>query len=71
MGRPVEFLDVILYDLLREAGLPTTLREIGVDPTQIDGVVPLALAHPYMTLHNLRPITAADDILAVLARVAE
>lgn len=71
MGRPGEALDVILYDLLREIGLPTSLREIGVDPTQIHEVVPLALAHPYVTLHNLRPITTADDVLAVLASVAE
>ncbi|OUS88576.1 iron-containing alcohol dehydrogenase [Rhodococcus sp. NCIMB 12038] len=71
MGRPGETLDVILYDLLREIGLPTSLREIGIDPAQIDGVVPHALAHPYLTLHNLRPITTADDILAVLSTVAE
>jgi alcohol dehydrogenase class IV len=70
MGRPGEPLDVILYDLLREVGLPTSLREIGIDPTQLDGVVPLALAHPYVTLHNLLPITTADDVLAVLASVA-
>ncbi|SEB59346.1 iron-containing alcohol dehydrogenase [Streptomyces melanosporofaciens] len=71
MGRPGETLDVILYDLLRDIGLPTSLREIGVDPEQISGVVPHALAHPYLTLHNLRPITTADDILTALASVAE
>jgi maleylacetate reductase len=71
MGRPGETLDVILYDLLRKVGLPTSLREIGVDPAQLHEVVDLALAHPYVTLHNLRPITTADDILAVLASVAE
>lgn len=71
MGRPGETLDVILYDLLREIGLPTSLREIGIDPDRIHEVVPHALAHPYVTLHNLRPITTADDVLAVLASVAE
>jgi alcohol dehydrogenase class IV len=71
MGRAGEALDVILYDLLRDIALPTSLREIGVDPARIPQVVPLALAHPYVTLHNLRPITTADDILAVLATVAE
>ncbi|MEU2257780.1 iron-containing alcohol dehydrogenase [Nocardia xishanensis] len=71
MGRPGDSLDEILYDLLREIGMPTSLREIGIDPAEIHGVVPLALAHPYVTLHNLRPITTADDILAVLATVAE
>ena len=71
MGRPGETLDVILYDLLREVGLPTTLREIGVEPEQIPEVVPHALAHPLLTLYNLRPITTADDVFAVLSSVAE
>ena len=71
MGRPEETLDVILYDLLRGIGLPTSLREIGIDPATIHEVVPLALAHPYVTLHNMRPILTADDILAILASVAD
>ena len=71
MGRPEETLDVILYDLLRGIGLPTSLRESGIDPATIHEVVPLALAHPYVTLHNMRPILTADDILAILASVAD
>lgn len=70
MGRPGETLDVILYDLLRDIGVPTSLREIGIDSEQIREVVPHALAHPLVTRNNLRPITTAADILAVLSSVA-
>ena len=71
MGRPGETLDVILYDLLRDVGLPTTLGEIGIDREQIPEVIPHALAHPLLTLYNLRPITTADEVAAVLSSVAE
>jgi maleylacetate reductase len=70
MGRPGETLDVILLDLLREVGLPTTLSEIGVAREQIPEVVPHALEHPLVTQHNLRPITTAEDVSAVLTSVA-
>lgn len=70
MGRPGDSLGAILTDLLEECGLPTSLPEIGVEAARIPEVVPLALEHPYVTRHNLRPITTAEDILAILASVA-
>lgn len=71
MGRPDDPLDVILYELLQECGLPTSLPEIDVDPQRLSDLVPLALAHPNVTRHNIRPITTSDDILAVLATVSD
>ncbi|MHA4854672.1 iron-containing alcohol dehydrogenase [Rhodococcus sp. MSC1_016] len=70
MGRPGDPLDVIVRDLLEVCDLPTTVRELGVDPQRLDDVVPLALAHPYVTYHNLRPIRTAEDISTILASVA-
>ncbi|MGW5153017.1 iron-containing alcohol dehydrogenase [Rhodococcus koreensis] len=70
MGRPGDPLDVIVRDLLEVCDLPTTVRELGVDPQRLDDVVPLAWAHPYVTYHNLRPIRTAADISTILASVA-
>lgn len=69
MGRPGDPLDVILLDLLEACDLPTSVRQLGVDPKRLDEVVGLAMAHPYVTLHNLRPIRTAEEIAAILAGV--
>ena len=70
MGRPGEALDDVVRDLLLSCDLPTTVRELGVDPEKLDDVVDLALEHPYVTYHNPRPIETAEDIRTILASVA-
>jgi len=71
LGRPDVKLDVILEDLLRQVGMPTTLREIGIERAQIEDVVPHVLAHPLLTLYNLRPITTAEHVTEILTSVAD
>ncbi len=71
MGRPDDELDEILADLLLECGLPTSLAEIGVDPSRVPEVIPLALEHPNVTRNNMRPITTAEDIFTVLQSVTQ
>ncbi|HSW15785.1 MAG TPA: iron-containing alcohol dehydrogenase [Ramlibacter sp.] len=68
MGRAsdVPFAD-LLHSLLLELELPTTLGAIGIDDALIERSIPLALQHPLVTRHNLRPIRTAQDIRDVLA----
>ena len=68
MGRApdVPFAD-LLHSLLLELELPTTLGAIGIDDALIERSIPLALQHPLVTRHNLRPIRTAQDIREVLA----
>lgn len=70
MGRPGEPLDVIIEGLLTECELPVTVRDLGVGGDGLDEVVSLAMEHPYVTLHNARPIRTADDLSTILASVA-
>ncbi|MEV0341869.1 iron-containing alcohol dehydrogenase [Nocardia sp. NPDC050713] len=70
MGRPDDPIDEILFDLLRECEMPTTLADLGLDAAQVEDVIPHTLAHPYVTLHNVVPITTADDIRRALATVS-
>lgn len=62
------FADV-LHELLVALGLPTTLSDLGMDAASVEGLVPLALAHPMVTKHNLRPVTTAQDIRDILSLV--
>jgi alcohol dehydrogenase class IV len=65
LGRPNETFSDILLALLEELELPTTLEDLGVDDKMIEEIIPLALAHPTLTRHNVRPIKTAEDIRAV------
>jgi maleylacetate reductase len=69
LGREGDSFAAILYGLLKELGLPTTLSELGLDDSDVEAIIPRALAHPLLTRHNIRPISSADDLRAILALV--
>jgi len=51
--------------LIRNLGLPTTLREVGVQASQLP-VIAAAAAENSVVKQNPRPITSADDVMEVL-----
>jgi maleylacetate reductase len=56
----------LLADLLHKLGMPTTLDDLGLTREQVASMVEPALRHPQVKLNNLRPITTAADIRAVV-----
>jgi maleylacetate reductase len=65
LGRSGLFANV-LDDLLTDLGLPRTLQDLGLSAQQVESCIQPALDHPQVTRNNLRPITTAEDLRAVL-----
>ncbi len=65
LGRSGLFADV-LDELLADLGLPRNLQDLGISAEQIEAFIQPALDHPQVTRNNLRPITTAEDLRAVL-----
>lgn len=65
LGRSGSFANV-LDGLLADLGLPRTLQDLGLNAEQVESFIQPALAHPQVTRNNLRPITTAADVRAVL-----
>ena len=65
LGRSGSFADV-LNELLADMGLPRSLQDLGLSAEQIESFIQPALDHPQVTRNNLRPITTAEDLRAVL-----
>lgn len=51
--------------LITNLGLPTTLREVGVEESQLPEIAARALAHPVVR-NNPRVISTADDVTEIL-----
>ncbi len=67
LGQPERRFSDLLEELLKRLDLPTTLADIGVTEALVEEVLPLAIAHPRVTMYNRRPILTPDDIRAVLS----
>lgn len=65
LGRTGSFSKV-LDDLLAELGLPRSLQDLGLSAEQLESFIQPALDHPQVTRNNLRPITTAADLRAIL-----
>ncbi len=65
LGRSGSFADV-LDGLLADLGLPRSLQDLGLSAEQVEAFIQPALDHPQVTRNNLRPITTAADLRAVL-----
>jgi maleylacetate reductase len=65
LGKSGPFHEV-LADLLHKLGMPTTLDDLGLTREQVASMVEPALQHPMVTRNNLRPITTAADVSAVM-----
>lgn len=70
LGDEGERVDVLLERLLVDLGLPTSMGAIGVDPHGVDDLLDLAVRHPFLVKHNLRPIETRTDIARVLELVS-
>lgn len=69
LGRSGAFADV-LEQLLTALKMPRSLKELGLTPDQVESFIQPALDHPQVTRNNLRPITTAADLRAILALAA-
>lgn len=65
LGRSGSFADV-LDGLLADLGLPRSLQDLGLSAEQVESCIQPALDHPQVTRNNLRPITTAADLRAVM-----
>ncbi|MFN9944941.1 MAG: iron-containing alcohol dehydrogenase, partial [bacterium] len=65
LGRSGSFSSV-LDGLLADLGLPRGLQDLGLSAEQVESFIQPALEHPQVTRNNLRPITTAADLRAVL-----
>jgi maleylacetate reductase len=65
LGRSGSFSSV-LDRLLAELGLPRSLQDLGLSAEQVESFIQPGLDHPQVTRNNLRPITTAADLRAVL-----
>lgn len=65
LGRSGSFPNV-LESLLTDLGLPRSLQDLGLSAEQAESFIQPALDHPQVTRNNLRPITTAADLRAVL-----
>jgi maleylacetate reductase len=65
LGRSGSFADV-LDGLLADLDLPRSLQDLGLSAEQVESFIQPALDHPQVTRNNLRPITTAADLRAVL-----
>lgn len=68
LGRTGPFSEV-LFTLLTELDMPRSLRDLGLSVDQVESFIQPALDHPQVTRNNLRPITTAADVRAVLRLV--
>jgi maleylacetate reductase len=59
-----------LEELLLTLKLPTRLGDIGVTTDQAEAALPLALRHPSLMRHNVRPIQGIEDLRALMALAA-
>lgn len=69
-GRTGESMEVILLDLLRELGMPTSLGELGIDPAKLECLLEVPPADFQWSRHCIRPIATGEDLVAALALVA-
>lgn len=70
LGRPRDRFDAIVLDLLTTMGLPTSLADLGVRPSQIGELAGVLIQHSGVTSNNRRPIVTLQDVMAVLNSVA-
>jgi maleylacetate reductase len=67
LGEPERPFHEILGALLRRLDMPMSLEDLGLDAPRMEEMIAPALAHPQVTLNNLRPIRTEADLRAVLA----
>lgn len=65
LGYPEMPASHAVKSLIANLGLPTTLREVGVEESQLSEIAARALAHPVVR-NNPRVISTADDVTEIL-----
>ena len=55
-----------LESLLGLLGLPTSLSELGATVKQVEEIVPLAMRHPSLTRHSVRPLEDEQELMRVM-----
>jgi maleylacetate reductase len=59
-------LSEALESLLGLLGLPTSLSELGATPEQVQEIVPLAMRHPSLARHSVRPLENERGLMRVV-----
>lgn len=59
-------LSEALESLLGVLGLPTSLSELGATPKHLEEIIPLAMRHPSLTRHSVRPLENEQELTRVL-----
>jgi alcohol dehydrogenase class IV len=65
MDRPNMALGDAVSELIKDLGLPTRLRDVGIQETQLQAIADEAAKHP-VVLSNPRPIAGAADVSQIL-----
>ena len=66
MGAPSEQAASLVLALIRQLGLPSNLRDVGLREEQLDALAQRSMAYPPV-LANPRPIRSAADVREILA----
>lgn len=65
LGRPGDGAADAVHDLVEQLGLPTRLRDVGVERSQLDRIAEGSLEN-FMTRSNPRPLRSAEQIREIL-----
>ncbi len=67
LGQPDRPASESMSDLIASLGMPTRLRDVGVEERHFEAIANGSLANAWVRA-NARPITTSDDVLAILER---
>lgn len=67
LGRPDDSPSEAVAHLIASLGLPTRLRDVGIEKSQIAAIASAAADHPWVH-SNPRPIESVDQIITILER---
>ncbi len=67
LGKPNQPAAASMGELIASLGMPTRLRDVGVERHHFDAIANGSLANAWVRA-NAQPITSADEVLSILER---
>ena len=64
-GAPDQSASAAVLGLLKDLGLPSRIRDVGVEESLLPAIADYAIKNPWM-LSNPRPVSSIDDAMAIL-----
>jgi maleylacetate reductase len=65
LGAPDQSASEAILGLINDLGLPSRIRDVGVDESLLPAIADNAIKNPWM-LNNPRPVTSTDDAMEIL-----